>query len=66
VAPQALLLGPEARRFVAEVGYPIVLKPPAGLGSRGTMRVVDDESLRGGAGRVVRVAEQPGAGGVSS
>ena len=46
VAPQALLGSAEqARRFVAEVGYPIVMKPPAGLGSRGTMRVVDDESL---------------------
>ncbi len=46
VAPQALLGSAEdARRFVAEVGYPIVMKPPAGLGSQATMRVVDDESL---------------------
>jgi hypothetical protein len=46
VAAQALLTsGDEARRFVADVGYPIVLKPPAGLGSRGTVRVTDDEEL---------------------
>jgi len=46
VAPQALLGSAEqARRFVAEVGYPVVLKPPAGLGSKGTVRVVDDEGL---------------------
>jgi biotin carboxylase len=46
VAPQALLGSAEdARRFVAAVGYPIVLKPPAGLGSQATMRVTDDESL---------------------
>lgn len=46
VAPQALLGSAEdARRFISQVGYPIVLKPPAGLGSQATMRVVDDESL---------------------
>lgn len=46
VAPQALLGSAEdARRFVAGVGYPIVLKPPAGLGSQATMRVTDDEGL---------------------
>jgi biotin carboxylase len=46
VAPQALLhSADEARRFVAEVGYPIVLKPPAGLGARGTLRVGDDDEL---------------------
>ncbi|WAS98932.1 ATP-binding protein [Nannocystis punicea] len=46
VARQALLGSAEdARRFVGEVGYPIVLKPPAGLGSRATVRASDDESL---------------------
>ena len=46
VAPQALLgSAADARRFIAEVGYPIVVKPPAGLGSQATMRVTDDESL---------------------
>jgi hypothetical protein len=46
VARQALLTGSDdAYRFVAEVGYPIVVKPPAGLGSKATMRVGDDEEL---------------------
>lgn len=35
----------EVRAFAAEVGFPIVLKPPAGLGARGTQRVNDDEEL---------------------
>ncbi len=29
----------DARRFVAEVGYPVVLKPPAGAGCKGTYQV---------------------------
>ena len=46
VARQALLKGAEdARRFIAQVGYPIVVKPPAGMGSKATMRAFDDESL---------------------
>lgn len=46
VARQALLRSAEdARRFVGEVGYPVVLKPPAGLGSKATFRVRDDEEL---------------------
>lgn len=46
VARQALIGSSEdARRFVREVGYPIVLKPPAGLGSRATIRAADDETL---------------------
>lgn len=46
VAPQALLgSAADARRFVDAVGYPIVMKPPAGLGSQGTMRVTDDDEL---------------------
>lgn len=46
VARQALIgTAEDARRFVREVGYPVVLKPPAGLGSRATVRANDDESL---------------------
>lgn len=46
VARQALIgSADDARRFVDEVGYPIVLKPPAGLGSQATMRVGDAQSL---------------------
>lgn len=48
VAGQRLIHGPdEARQMVADFGYPLVIKPPAGLGSRGTMRVTDDEELAG-------------------
>lgn len=46
VARQALLTGSEdARRFVEQVGYPIVLKPLAGAGARDTLRASDDEQL---------------------
>lgn len=46
VARQQLLRSAaDARRFVAEVGYPIVIKPVAGLGSRGTMRCNDEAEL---------------------
>lgn len=46
VARQALIRsGDDARRFVSEVGYPVVLKPLAGLGSKGTSRVTRDEEL---------------------
>lgn len=46
VAKQQLIRSADdARRFVAEVGYPIVIKPVAGLGSQGTMRCNHDEDL---------------------
>ncbi|HRG99088.1 MAG TPA: ATP-grasp domain-containing protein [Polyangiaceae bacterium] len=35
----------DARAFAAEVGYPIVLKPPAGMGAKATFRVASDEEL---------------------
>jgi biotin carboxylase len=35
----------DAERFVAEVGYPIVIKPPAGVGCRSTYRVDDASGL---------------------
>ena len=31
----------EARRFIAEVGFPVVVKPPAGAGARSTYRLDD-------------------------
>ncbi|MCB9703378.1 MAG: ATP-grasp domain-containing protein [Myxococcales bacterium] len=47
VARQALLTSlDDAARFADEVGYPIVLKPPAGVGSRGTVRVGSADELR--------------------
>jgi len=36
---------PEARDFVRQVGYPIVMKPPAGMGAKSTFRITDDASL---------------------
>lgn len=46
VARQALVKNADdARRFVADVGYPIVLKPLAGFGARNTQRANDDVSL---------------------
>ncbi|MBK7642537.1 MAG: ATP-grasp domain-containing protein [Planctomycetes bacterium] len=37
----------EARAFAARVGYPLVVKPPAGAGSRNTFRVESAEDLEG-------------------
>jgi hypothetical protein len=49
VARQALLSDWDgARRFADQVGFPLVLKPPAGLGSRNTARVSSLEELRAG------------------
>ncbi len=35
----------DARAFAAEVGFPMVLKPPAGMGAKATFRVTSEESL---------------------
>jgi hypothetical protein len=35
----------EARAFAVQVGFPLVLKPPAGMGAAATTRVDDDASL---------------------
>ena len=46
VARQRRIHGAEdALSFVREVGYPVVLKPLAGLGSKATMRATSDEEL---------------------
>lgn len=46
VARHRLLTGTEdARAFAAQVGFPIVLKPPAGMGAKGTFRVASEEAL---------------------
>jgi hypothetical protein len=36
----------QCREFTDEVGYPLVVKPPAGAGARNTFRVDDAEALR--------------------
>src|SRR5438067_10361381 len=52
VARSRLIGGPgDARSFADEVGFPLVLKPPAGMGAKSTWRVNNlDELLRGVAG----------------
>ncbi|MDQ6611290.1 MAG: ATP-grasp domain-containing protein, partial [Gemmatimonadota bacterium] len=35
----------DAREFIAEVGYPIVVKPPSGAGAIATHRIVDEAGL---------------------
>jgi biotin carboxylase len=37
----------DAESFAGEVGFPIVLKPPAGMGCKATWRVSDPDQLRG-------------------
>ncbi len=37
----------EARAFIQAVGYPVIVKPQAGSGSRGTYRLSTDEDLAG-------------------
>jgi hypothetical protein len=45
-AAHALVDRPEtARAFAAEVGYPLVVKPPAGAGAKGTYRLDDGAQL---------------------
>ncbi len=35
----------EAAAFARQVGYPVIVKPPAGSGSRGTFRIAGEEDL---------------------
>ncbi len=37
---------PEAAEFAERVGFPLVVKPPAGAGARNTLRIDDTEQLR--------------------
>lgn len=37
----------DARNFAASVGYPLIIKPPAGAGAAGTYRVRNDAELEG-------------------
>lgn len=46
VARHRLLCGADdARAFAKEVGFPIVLKPPAGMGAKATFKVASEDSL---------------------
>ena len=46
VAKSALVASPDAlRRFVDQVGFPIILKPQAGLGTRETYRIASNDDI---------------------
>lgn len=48
VARSVLASSPgQLREFAEQVGFPIVVKPPAGLGARATFRITSEEQLRG-------------------
>lgn len=60
VARQALVVSADdALRLVAEVGYPLVLKPIAGVAAKNTVRVASDAELFDALGRLVPSAERP-------
>lgn len=60
VARQALIHGAEdAFTFARQVGYPLVLKPQAGVGSRDTMRASDDEGLAAALNQLLPSPKQP-------
>ena len=49
----------QARRFAAEVGFPMVAKPPAGAGSQATYRLDDGAALDGWLGAVPPSGDAP-------
>src|SRR4029078_12832953 len=49
----------DAEAFVREVGFPIVLKPPAGAGSKATWRIRNADELRGALAAVHPSAGNP-------
>jgi len=49
----------DAEEFVREVGLPIVLKPPAGMGCKATWRIRSAEELRGALSAIHASPEQP-------
>jgi D-alanine-D-alanine ligase-like ATP-grasp enzyme len=60
VARSRLLRGEaDAREFAAEVGFPIVLKPPAGMGAKSTWRVGSLSELLGGVAGMGAGADRP-------
>ena len=49
----------DAEAFIAEVGLPIVLKPPAGMGCKATWRIRSTDELRGALSAIHASPEQP-------
>lgn len=60
VARHALVSGlDDARAFVAKVGFPVVLKPPAGAGARSTERVESMAALADAIARFAPTSDAP-------
>lgn len=60
VARHQLIVQPaDARRFVADVGFPIVIKPPAGAGAKATERITDATSLEAALQRYAPSPQDP-------
>ncbi len=60
VARHALLRGrADAEAFAERVGFPMVLKPPAGMGAKATFRVRSKDELFAAAGGMGASAERP-------
>ena len=49
----------DAQRFIEEVGYPIILKPLAGVGSKNTMRVRNERDLYRALNTLLPAPERP-------
>lgn len=49
----------DAEKFVAEVGLPLVLKPPAGMGCKSTWRIQSADELRAALGALHASPERP-------
>ncbi len=49
----------DAEAFLAEVGFPIVLKPPAGMGCKATWRIHSPDELRAALGAMHASPERP-------
>jgi len=49
----------DAEAFAAEVGFPLVVKPPAGMGCKATWRIADGDELRGAIAALHASPEHP-------
>ena len=49
----------EASAFVAQVGFPVIVKPPAGSGSRGTFRIATEDDLASVMSQMPPTPERP-------
>ena len=49
----------DAEAFVAQVGFPLVVKPPAGMGSKSTWRIENLEQLRAALGALHASPDRP-------